>query len=151
MNHRIQKSVLAGIIGTAVMTLIIMAAPMMGMPKMSPPNMLAGILGMPVAIGWIMHFMIGIIFALAYTYMIAAKLKVSNHFIKGAIFGVIAFVFAQIMMKLMGMIMPMPAMEGPMILAAIGSLMGHIIFGMAVAKTVGETYCSGEFCETKTS
>jgi len=33
---------------------------------------------------------------------------------------------------------------------AIGSLMGHIIFGMAVAKTVGETYCSSETRETKT-
>lgn len=151
MNNKIQRTILAGIIGTAIMTIVMVVAPMMSMPKMSPPQMLAGMLGMPVVVGWIMHFMIGIIFAFAYTYVIAPKVKVSNHFIKGALFGVIAFIFAQIMMGIMGMIMPMPKMEGSMILTAMGSLIGHIIFGMAVAKTVGETYCNSGNCETKKS
>lgn len=149
MNKKIQKSILAGIIGTAIMTVVMMVAPMMGMPKMSPPNMLSGMLGMPVVVGWIMHFMIGIMFAFAYTYLCIFKHKISNVWLKGAVFGIIAFVFAQIMMKMMGMIMPMPKMEGSMILMAMGSLIGHIIFGMAVAKTVGETYCSNGSCEPK--
>lgn len=138
MNKKIQSTILAGIIGTAIMTVIMMVAPMMGMPKMSPPEMLSGMLGMPVFVGWIMHFMIGIMFAFAYTYLFAPKVKISNLFLKGAVFGFVVFIFAQIMMALMGMIMPMPAMEGSMILTMIGSLMGHIIFGMAVAKTVGK-------------
>ncbi|MBT4468717.1 MAG: hypothetical protein HN593_01200 [Lentimicrobiaceae bacterium] len=150
MNTKIQKTILAGIIGTAIMSVVMMVAPMMGMPKMSPPNMLAGMLGMPVFVGWVMHFMIGIIFAFAYTYLCIFKHKISNVWLKGAVFGIIAFVFAQIMMGIMGMMMPMPKMEGSMVLMAIGSLMGHIIFGMAVAKTVGETYCSSETRETKT-
>jgi len=150
MNTKIQKSILAGIIGTAIMTVIMMVAPMMGMPKMSPPEMLAGILGMPVFVGWIMHFMIGIMFAFAYTYLCIFKHKISNVWLKGAVFGIIAFIFAQIMMAIMGMMMPMPTTEGSMLLTMIGSLMGHIIFGMAVSKTVGETYCSSGTCETKT-
>lgn len=149
MNTRIQKTILAGVIGTAIMTLVMMIAPMMAIPKMSPPKMLSGMLGMPVFVGWVMHFMIGIIFAFVYTYLCVFKHKISNVWLKGAIFGIIAFVFAQIMMGIMGMMMPMPEMEGSMFLTAIGSLMGHIIFGMAVAKTVGDTYCSSGTCKTK--
>lgn len=31
----------------------------------------------------------------------------------------------------------------------LGSLLGHIIFGMAVSKTVGNAYCDDKSCETK--
>ena len=151
MNTKIQKSILAGIIGTAIMTAVMMIATIMGMPKMSPPEMLSGILGMPIIIGWIMHFMIGITFAFAYTYLCIFKHRIKNVWLKGAVFGVIAFVFAQIMMGIMGTMLPMPKMEGSMTLTFIGSLMGHIIFGMAVAKTVGDTYCANNSGETKTA
>lgn len=119
--------------------------------KFRPLEMLSGILGMPVFVGWIMHYMIGIIFAFAYTYLCIFKHKISNIWHKGTVFGVIALIFAQIMMALMGMRMPMPAMEGSMMLTMIGSLMGYIIFGMAVSKTVGDTYCSSKSCEKKTA
>lgn len=78
MNTKIQKSILAGIIGTAIMTVVMMVAPMMGMPKMSPPKILAGMLGMPILVGWVMHFVIGIVFAFAYTYLCIFKHKISN-------------------------------------------------------------------------
>ena len=149
MDTKIKKSILAGVIGTAIMTLVMMVAPMMGMPKMSPPAILAGMLGVPVFVGWMMHFMIGIIFAFAYTYVCIFKWKISNVWLKGAIFGVVVFVFAQIMMTVMGKMMPMPKMEGSIMLTAIGSLMGHIIFGMAVAKTIGVAYCADKSCSTK--
>jgi len=149
MNTKIQKSILAGIIGTIIMTAVMMIAPMMGMPKMSPPNMLASMMGIPIAIGWIMHFTIGITFALAYSYLCILKHKIKNVWLKGVAFGIVAFVFAQIMMGIMGMMMPMPKIDGPILLTAVGSLIGHIIFGMAVAKTVGNTYCAMNSCKTK--
>lgn len=52
---------------------------------------------------------------------------------KGAIFGFVVFIFAQIMMAIMGMILPMPPMEGGMVLMMVGSIIGHIIFGIIVA------------------
>ena len=140
MKTKIQKSILAGIVGTVIMTVVMMVAPMMGMPKMSPPEMLSGMLGLPVFVGWIMHFMIGIIFAFAYTFLLSCKLP-GNLYIKGLLFGVIVFIFAQIMMAIMGAIIPMPETEGSMMLTMIGSLIGHIIFGMAVSKTVGDIPC----------
>lgn len=140
MVSKNQKSILAGIIGTVLMTVVMMVGPMMGMPKMSPPEMLSGILGMPVFVGWIMHFMIGIMFAFAYTFLLSCKLP-GNVYVKGLIFGVIAFVFAQIMMAIIGVLMPMPKMEGSMMMILLGSLIGHIIFGIAVSKTVGDISC----------
>jgi hypothetical protein len=137
MNNIIQKSILAGVIGTAIMTMVMFVAPMMGMPKMSPPEMLSGMLGTPVLVGWAMHFMIGVIFAFAYAYLFAPKVKISNLFLKGAVFGFTAFIFAQIMMAIMGAMFPMPEMAGSIALTMIGGVMGHLIFGMAVAKTIG--------------
>lgn len=148
MKNKIQKSILAGIIGTAIMTLVMMVAPMMGMPKMSPPAMLASMMGMPILVGWIMHFMIGIMFAFGYTYLCIFKWKIANIWLKGAVYGIVVFVFAQIMMAVMGAMMPMPPMEGSMIVAMLGSLMGHIIYGMAVSVTVGDAYCMDEACQT---
>ena len=136
MSDKIKQSLIGGIVGTAAMTLITWMAPLMGFPKMSPPEMLAGMLGLPVFAGWIMHFMIGIIFAFAYTYLFAPNVKISNIFLKGAVFGFVVFIFAQIMMAIMGAMLPMPKMEGSMMLMMIGSIMGHIIFGMAVSRTV---------------
>ncbi|MGQ9820204.1 MAG: DUF6789 family protein [Candidatus Kapaibacteriales bacterium] len=150
MNPKLQKSVLGGIIGTAIMTVVMMVAPMMGMPKMSPPEMLSGMLSMPVFVGWIMHFMIGIIFAFAYTYLCILKHKISNVWLKGVVFGIIVFIFAQIMMALMGIMMPMPAMEGSMMLTMIGSLMGHIIFGWLYQKPL-VTHIAVKPYETKTA
>ena len=136
MNTKISKSILGGIIGTILMTIVTMIAPMMGMPKMSPPAMLASMTNMPIAAGWVMHFMIGIIFAFAYTYLFAPKVKISNIFLKSAVFGLVVFVFAQIMMAIMGAMLPMPKMEGSMMLMMIGSIMGHVIYGMSVSRTV---------------
>lgn len=149
MNTKIQKTILAGIIGTAVMTIVMMVASMLGMPKMSPPKMLSEMSGMPIAIGWAMHFMIGIGFALFYTFLCVIKNKISNVFMKGAAFGIIAFIIAQVMMGIIGKIMPMPKIEDSMILVMMGSLLGHIIFGIVVAKIVGESYCNSGTCKTK--
>lgn len=137
MQNKIINSITAGIIGTGVMTLFMMIAPMMGMPKMSAPQMLSDMLGVPIAVGWIMHFMIGTIFATTYVFYIAHLLrKIDNRVLRGAVFGIIVFVFAQIMMKIMAMMMPpMPATEGSMMLMIVGSLLGHIVFGITVALT----------------
>lgn len=140
MNKRFQTTILSGLAGTAVMTAITLIAPMMGMPKMNPAEMLAGMLGAPVIVGWLMHFMIGVIFAFSYT-MIFEKLlsKISSPVAKGAVFGIIIFVFAQVMMLVMGAMMKgMAAPEGSKALLMIGSLMGHVIFGIVVAAVLKE-------------
>lgn len=140
METKIKQSLIGGITGTAIMSIVMFVAPMMGMPKMNPAAMLSMMFGLPIAIGWIMHFMIGIIFALIYAFLfIQLVKKVNNNLLKGAIFGLAAFFFAQIAMAIMGaMLGAMPPMEGSKMLVMIGSIMGHVIFGIVVAVFVKE-------------
>jgi hypothetical protein len=140
MKTRIVQSIIGGILGTAVMTMIMFIAPMMGMPKMNPAEMLSMMMGLPLSIGWIMHFMIGIIFASIYGFFfIKVVKKISNNILKGVIFGFAAFIFAQIALAVMGaMLGGMPPLEGSMMLMMIGSILGHVIFGIVVAAFVKE-------------
>jgi len=139
MTNQIQKAFVGGIIGTAAMTLVMFGASIMGMPKMSPPHMLSMMLGFPTMVGWFMHFMIGIIFAMMYVFVINKMLKkISRALLKGAIFGVFAFIFGQVMIAILGTIFWSPPMEGSMMLAMIESILSHLIFGIVVALDVKE-------------
>lgn len=114
------------------MTLISWMSPLIGFPKMSPPDMLSGMFGLPVFAGWVMHFMIGVIFALAYIFLIQKQLqKISNRYVKGTVFGIIVFVFAQVMMFLMTAVFTsIPSPAGSMALMMLGSVIGHVVYGI---------------------
>lgn len=135
MNTKIIQSLIGGVVGAAVMSIVMWGAPMIGIPKMSPPDMLSMMLGVPIIIGWFMHFMIGIIFAMTYAFFfINLVKKISNSIFRGIIFGIAVFIFAQIMLAILGAIMKgMPPMEGSMLLIMVGSIIGHIVFGIVVA------------------
>ena len=140
MKTKISQAFMGGIIGTAAMSLVMFISPFLGMPKMSPPRMLSTMMGASTIVGWLMHFMIGIIFALIYSYLFMNVVrKINSNILRGAIFGIAAFIFAQIAMAILGaMIGGIPAMEGSVMLIMIGSIMGHIIFGIVVAFFVKE-------------
>lgn len=139
MKNKIQKSILAGVVATAVMTAIMLIAPMMGMPKMNPAEMLSGMMGFPLAVGWFMHFMIGVIFALLYSVVFSEFFQINNKIFSGALFGFVVFLFAQVMMFMMNMMIGgMMQPEGSMVLMMIGSIFGHIIFGIVVSIVVNK-------------
>lgn len=139
MTNKIQKAIIGGIAGTVAMTMVTLIAPMMGMPKMSPPEMLSMMMGFPIVVGWMMHFMIGIIYAMMYAFILINVLKkISNNILKGAIFGMFAFVFGQIMIAVMSKMFPMPAMEGSMMLMMVGSVIGHLVFGITTVQFIKE-------------
>ena len=138
MENKLVRSILAGVVATAVMTGVTFMAPMMGFPKMNPAEMLSGMLGVSPVLGWLMHFMIGIIFAAIYVYLFNAHIHIHSRAGKGLLYGFIVFVFAQIMMFIMNKIMPMPAssMKNNMVLMMVGSLIGHLVFGLLVGLLV---------------
>lgn len=141
MKSKIAQTIISGLVATAVMTVVGLMAPYMGLPKMSPPEMLSMMMGVPIVVGWLMHFMIGIIFAAEYVYLVNPKVHISNKILKGALFGFAVFVFAQVMMFIMGKMMPMPMMEGNMMmLMMLGSLIGHLVYGIVVALIVPNYY-----------
>ena len=136
MKNKIAQTFITGIIATIVMTIFGLMAPIMGLPKMNPAEMLAGMMGMPVLIGWLMHFMIGIIFAALYVYLFNPKVHIHSKLIKGFLYGFVVFVFAQIMLFVIGKIMPMPMSGDNKMLMMLGSLIGHLVFGIVVALIV---------------
>jgi hypothetical protein len=140
MNTKIMQSLIGGVIGAAIMSIVLWAVPMIGIPKMSPPDMLSMMLGVPTIIGWFMHFMIGIIFAMSYTFFfINLVKKISNSIFRGIIFGIAVFIFAQIVLAILGAIIGgTPPMEGSMLLIMVGRIIGHIVFGIVVALLVKE-------------
>jgi len=134
MNSKMRKSFISGIAGTIVMTAFMFIGPFIGMPKMNPAEMLADMMGIPILAGWVLHFLTGIIFSASYVYLFNPKVRIGNETLKGAVFGLSVFVFAQIAMGIMGSIMGgMPEPEGSMVLLMIGSIIGHIVFGIVVA------------------
>ncbi len=62
-------AIVAGLVGTAAMTILMMLAPMMGMPKMDIVGMLGGMFttnqGSAKLTGLVIHFMMGVIFAIS--------------------------------------------------------------------------------------
>lgn len=131
MNNKLVRSIVAGIAGTVVMTIIMKVGGMMGMPKMDPPGMMANLLGAAMPVGFVIHFLIGITWGAVFVYLFNPKVGISNPILKGIVFGLVAFVFAMIGMKTMGI---SAAPEGtPMIKSVMAALVGHMFFGIVVA------------------
>ena len=131
-NVNLLKAMIAGIAGTVAMTIVsVYLAPMMGMPKMNPAEMLAGQMGGSMVMGWAGHFMIGIVFAIAYAFV--AESLPGAPWLRGALFGIAPWLLAQ------AAVMPMMGMSffsGSMVMAG-GSLIGHVIYGAVVGATYG--------------
>jgi uncharacterized membrane protein YagU involved in acid resistance len=129
-------AIIAGLAGTAVMTMLMYAAPLMGMPKMD----IAGMLGSmfvskketATIVGLILHFMMGVVFAIIYALLWSLGIG-SPTWWWGLIFGAVHTVVILIMMPIMMRMHPRPPemAGGPMVM--VGQLMGHMVFGLVVA------------------
>lgn len=133
MTRNWSKAIGAGLVGTVVMTAIgLWVAPMMGIPRMNPAEMLAGAMGGNAVLGWVAHFMIGAI--LAVIYAVVAPALPGPPAVRGAVYGLAPWLMAMlIVMPMMGMPMFGGAMAG-----AMGSLIGHLVYGAVVGSIYGQ-------------
>lgn len=134
-NLSISSAVIAGLAATAAMTVFTFMAPLMNI-EMNILGMLAGTMGAPVIVGWIAHFMIGVILAVSFAVVYYPNFGSSNKIKSGAIFSLVPWLMAQIV------VMPMMAIvnggtyfsgffSGSIVLA-FASLMGHLLFGVVL-------------------
>lgn len=132
MGIKWTRAILAGLLGTVVMTAVgLWVAPLMGIPAMNPATMLAGAMGGSLILGWMGHLMIGTLLALGFA-MIASSLP-GPSWLRGALYGIAPWVLAQLMvMPMMGM----PLFSGS-VAVALGSLIGHLVYGGVVGATYG--------------
>ncbi|MBK7289633.1 MAG: DUF2938 family protein [Chitinophagaceae bacterium] len=133
-----QLAMKSGLLATAAMTALMLMAPMMGMPEMPIGKMLAEFMNIPVVLGWVMHVMIGVGLAVGYILFFRDKISAPPA-VKGMLFGMIPFLMAQlVVMPMMGMGVFTSA-AGPMQMKMImGSLMGHLIYGLVLGLTAEE-------------
>ena len=137
MNLNIQKVVTAGFLGTLAMTVLMIIGPMMGMPKMDMGQMLGPmnpIVQMPYAMGWVMHFILGIILTGIYA-AVFLNLLPSDGWKRGMIFSLIPFLLKEIMVSPM---MGMGLFEGGNMMMIMGGLLGHLVYGAVAGFVYGD-------------
>jgi uncharacterized membrane protein YagU involved in acid resistance len=132
MNVNWGRAIVAGIAGTLVMTFVgLFVAPMMGMPKMNPADMLAMQMGGSVVVGWVGHLMIGSVLAVGYA--VVQKALPGAPVVRGAIYSLAPWALAMLaVMPMMGM----PIFGGAAAMA-LGSLIGHLVYGAVVGGIYG--------------
>ncbi len=132
----LKNGFLAGFIATAVLSVMMVAKGMMGvMPELDVAAMIAMMMGAPILVGWLAHFMIGTLawgggFAVLY-----GMIPGGSAIIKGIVFGVAAW------LGMMIVVMPM-AGAGIFgmnfgIMAPMMTLILHIIFGAVLGGVYG--------------
>jgi uncharacterized membrane protein YagU involved in acid resistance len=126
--------VVSGLVATAVMTVIMLMAPAMGLPPMNIGAMLGSVMGGSLFLGWMAHFVTGTVLAIIYAAVFAPRLP-GPRFLRGALYGLLPWLAAQlVVMPMMG-----AGFFGGSFGAALGSLMGHLVYGAVLGSIYGET------------
>lgn len=138
--------VISGIVGTLAISMVMALGPIMGLPKMDIVGMLSTMFGKPNrTLGWIMHLMMGVIFALIYAFLWSLGIGSVSWFV-GLLFGIGHWLVVGVMFALIPMVhagiksgeVNKPGLwmtnQGGL-MAFVGGLMGHMVFGIVVALT----------------
>ncbi len=141
-------AIVAGLVGTAAMSLLMVMGPKMGIPKMAIWEMLGSMFDRQGnnTLGWIAHFMMGAVFALAYAALWSVGLGAAT-LVWGVLFGVIHFAIVGLAMGGMPMLhagikagtvrAPGVLMLNQGVMGLMGGLVGHILYGVVVAAIYG--------------
>ncbi|MBI2906790.1 MAG: hypothetical protein HYX92_03925 [Chloroflexi bacterium] len=147
------RAVVAGLVGTAALTMVMYLAPAMGFPPMDIATLLGtmfiGDPGAAFAPGLAMHFMVGVVLALAYANVFVRYLP-GRAWQRGALFGIIPW-FGLMVIGAPMLEVVHPAVRAGMmpppglfllgmgsILAPVGSLIGHLVYGAVLGTIYGQ-------------
>lgn len=141
----ILNAVIAGVVASIVFSFILAMAPKMGIPKMDIVDLLGSMFSAKTnqALGWTMHLMMGIVFALIYALLWSSGISAAT-WVGGLIFGVAQWLVVGMVMGMMPMMhvgIKSGAVKAPGLwmtnegghMAFMGGLIGHMIFGIVIA------------------
>lgn len=126
------RAVAAGLIATASMTALLLIEPSVGLPQIAIGQILSTSLALAsahlslgAAGGWVVAFLVGVVFALIYAGVFAGRLP-GGPFPRGVLYGIMVFLLAQVVF--------MPAVGGGFFSRGdahllLGSLLGHVVYG----------------------
>ncbi|RME41805.1 MAG: hypothetical protein D6796_15360 [Caldilineae bacterium] len=144
----IAGAVVAGLVGTAVISMIMAMAPKMGMPKMAIWELLGSMFSAEgnTGMGWVVHFVMGVVFAILYAVLWSAGIGAATVG-WGLVFGVVHWLAVGVMMGGMPMMhagikagrvnAPGVFMMSNGVMGFMGGLVGHAVFGIVVALVYG--------------
>jgi len=136
------RAAAAGFVGTGVMTALLLVEPSVGLPQIAIGQILSTSLGLASALssigpalGWILHFVIGMLLALVYAAVFDRRLP-GVALVRGVLFGLLVFVVAQLAF--------MPLVGGGVfsrgdVALLSGSLLGHVVYGGLTGWIYGES------------
>jgi len=126
------RAAVAGLVGTAAMTALLLVEPSIGLPKIAMGQVLSTSLGLTTAhlsigpaLGWCLHFVIGMVLAVIYAWAFDARLP-GPPIVRGMLYGAMVFVVAQVVF--------MPLVGGGFFSRGdleliTGSLLAHLLYG----------------------
>ena len=128
----VARAAIAGLVGTAAMTALLLVEPSIGLPKIAMGQVLSTSLGLTTAhlaigpaLGWCLHFVIGMVLAVIYAWAFDARLP-GPPVVRGMLYGAMVFVVAQVVF--------MPLVGGGLFSRGdleliTGSLLAHLLYG----------------------
>jgi hypothetical protein len=141
----ILSAVIAGVVASLVFSIVLAMAPKMGMPKMDIVSLLGSMFSAKtnLALGWMMHLMMGIVFALIYAFLWSNGIGAAT-WLGGLIFGAVHWLIVGVVMGMIPMMhvgIKSGAVKAPGLwmtnngglMAFMGGLVGHMIFGITIA------------------
>lgn len=129
---KVGRACIAGIVGTAAMTALMLSLPHLGLPRMAIGEMVGtfsaltvGYTGIGANAGWVIHGLFGVVLALIYAGAVIRRLP-GSPLVRGLDYGFLLFIFAQLVfMPLAGM----GIFSGGDIPMLLGNLLGHLVYG----------------------
>jgi uncharacterized membrane protein YagU involved in acid resistance len=126
------RAAAAGLIGTGVMTALLLIEPSVGLPMIAIGQILSTSLGLATAhlpsgpaVGWLVHFLIGTLLGVLYAGLLRRRLP-GGPLLSGLLFGILVFLVAQLVfMPLVGA----GVFSGGQLDLLAGSLLGHLVYG----------------------
>jgi uncharacterized membrane protein YagU involved in acid resistance len=97
MRNRNLQAIAGGIAGTAVITLAMFLLSLAGMPDINYGHIIGQFLHTSEGVGWLLHFVIGIVLAFLYVYFFREFLP-GPYWVKGMVYGVLPWVISLIML-----------------------------------------------------
>ncbi|MBI2222266.1 MAG: hypothetical protein HYU53_13795 [Acidobacteria bacterium] len=136
MSSKISASVVAGVIGGVVfgMMMQMMSAPTPDGGRMPMMAMVGQIVGSPsIAVGWLYHLFNSAVIGAIFGWLLGGRVHgYASALGWGAAYGFAWWIVGGLILMpiLLGMPALAPLMMPPMRVVAMGSLMGHLIFGL---------------------
>jgi len=144
----ILAAIISGLAGTLAMSMLMAAAPLMGMPRMDIVGMLSTMFGKANrTLGWVLHLMMGSAFALIYTSLWSIGFggpSISSALVFGAAHWALAGL-AMGMVPVMHVGIRSGEVQAPGwwmtsqggLMSFMGGSMGHLVFAVVVALVYG--------------